>query len=89
MQRLRSCKSCKGPAIEADISTAGATLKYLPPYSPDLNPIENAFSKLKAHLHKTAARTLDTLWNAVRDGVQSISQTDYLGFFKHAGYAST
>ena len=47
------------------IETAGAELRFLPPYSPDFNPIENAFSKLKALLRKAAARTRDALWDAV------------------------
>lgn len=86
---MDNLSSHKSPAIAEAIATAGAHLRYLPPYSPDFNPIENAFSKLKAHLRKTATRTLDTLWNAVRDGIQSISQADCSGFFKHTGYAST
>ncbi len=86
---MDNLSSHKNLAIAEAIATAGAELRYLPPYSPDLNPIENAFSKLKAHLRKTAARTLVTLWNAVRDGIHSISQADCSGFFKHTGYAST
>ena len=53
--------SHKGAGVRAAIETAGAELLYLPPYSPDFNPIENAFSKLKAHLRKAAERTVDGL----------------------------
>jgi transposase len=57
--------SHKGKAIRHAIERAGAFLLYLPPYSPDLNPIEQVFAKLKAMLRKTAARSLDALWAAV------------------------
>jgi transposase len=57
--------SHKGPAVRAAIEAAGASLLYLPPYSPDFNPIENAFSKLKALLRKAAKRTVDGLWSAI------------------------
>jgi transposase len=62
-------------------------LRYLPPYSPDLNPIENAFSKLKAHLRKAAARTLEELVGAVGNALNTFSATDCGGFFSHARYA--
>ena len=55
----------KGKHIREMIEAAGATLLYLPPYSPDFNPIENAFAKLKALLRKAAARTIDGLWAAI------------------------
>ena len=63
-------------------------LRYLPPYSPDLNPIEPAFSKLKAHLRRMAARTLDQLIGAVGDALDTFSAADCYGFFRHAHYAS-
>lgn len=59
--------SHKSPKIKAAIEAVGASLRYLPAYSPDLNPIEMAFSKLKAHLRAAAARTFDTLWRAIGD----------------------
>ena len=59
--------SHKGQPVRAAIERAGATLLYLPPYSPDLNPIEQLFAKLKALLRKAATRSLDTLWAAVGD----------------------
>ena len=55
----------KGADVRRAVQAAGATLCYLPPYSPDFNPIENAFSKLKACLRKAAARTIDGLWDAI------------------------
>lgn len=57
--------SHKRPGIRSAIEVAGASLLYLPPYSPDFNPIENAFAKLKALLRKAAGRTVDGLWNAI------------------------
>jgi hypothetical protein len=55
--------------VRLAIEAAEATLCYLPPYSPDFNPIENAFSKLTAFLRKAAARSSDALWNAIRDAL--------------------
>jgi transposase len=62
---MDNLSSHKGPRVEQMIEEAGASLRYLPPYSPDFNPIENAFAKLKALLRKTAARTVETLWSAI------------------------
>ena len=55
--------------IRSAIQATGASLLYLPPYSPDFNPIENAFAKLKSALRKAAARTIDELWSAIRDAL--------------------
>jgi transposase len=63
-------------------------VRYLPPYSPDLNPIEMAFAKLKAHLRQQAARTLDELHSALATSLNSFSATHCRGFFRHAQYAS-
>ena len=68
------------------IEAAGAQLRYLPPYSPDLNPIEMAFSKLKAFLKKVAARTRDALWDAIADALPRVTPQDCANFFKAAGY---
>jgi hypothetical protein len=57
--------SHKGPSVLAAIEAAGTTLRYLPPYSPDFNPIENAFAKLKAMLRKAAQRSVEGLWGAI------------------------
>jgi transposase len=66
----------------------GGGLRYLPPYSPDLNPIEPAFAKLKAHLRRLAARTLEQLVTAVGDSLDTFSAADCRAFFRHAHYAS-
>lgn len=78
----------KPAAVREAIERCGATLRYLPPYSPDLNPIEMAYSKLKALLKKAAARSLDALWSAIADAIGKISRTDCLGYFGKAGYGS-
>lgn len=57
----------KSPKAEAAIKARGAWMLFLPPYSPDFNPIEMAFAKLKAHLRKRAIRTIDALWQAIGD----------------------
>ncbi len=76
----------KGAAVRQAIEAAGATLLYLPPYSPDFNPIENAFSKLKAFLRKAAARTIDDLWDTVRDALPIFTTQDCASYFTAAGY---
>ena len=63
-----------------------APLHYLPPYSPDLNPIENAFAKLKAHVRKSAARTLDALERAAANALRQFKPDECANFFAHAGY---
>ena len=70
------------------IVAAGAELRYLPPYSPDLNPIEQAFAKLKAHLRRIGARTIDALWKAIGDICALYSEQECWNYFKDAGYAS-
>jgi transposase len=72
--------SHKGPAVR------GALLLYLPPYSPDFNPIENAFSKLKALLRKAAERTVDALWDTISALIPVITATECANFFAAAGY---
>jgi transposase len=78
----------KPAAVRATIETRGAELRYLPPYSPDLNPIEMAYSKLKVLLKKAAARTLETLWEAIASAIRQITRQDCLGYFLAAGYGS-
>ena len=68
------------------IEAAGARLLYLPPYSPDFNPIENAFAKLKAILRKAAARTIDGLWEAIRDALPRFTPDECRNYFTAAGY---
>ena len=74
-----------GQAIEA----TGAILLYLPPYSPDLNPIEQFFAKLKAILRKAAARTIDTLYTALVTALTACHATECANYLANAGYAST
>lgn len=73
-------------AIQRAIEAVGAELRFLPPYSPDFNPIELAFAKIKALLKKAAARTLPDLRNAIRDAVDAITANDCRSFFTAAGY---
>lgn len=78
--------SHKGAGVRAEIEAAGAELLFLPPYSPDFNPIENAFSKLKALLRKAAARTRDHLWDAVAGAIEHFSADECANYFTAAGY---
>lgn len=59
---------------------------FLPPYSPDFNPIENAFAKLKALLRKAAARTIDQLWNVIGQSLDTFTPSECANYFTHAGY---
>ena len=68
------------------IEAAGAELRFLPPYSPDFNPIENAFAKLKARLRKAAERTVDGLWSAIGRIVSSFTPAECANYFTAAGY---
>jgi transposase len=68
------------------IAEAGAEVRYLPAYSPDLNPIERLFSKLKAHLRSAAARTVDALIEAMGDALRAVRPGDIWGWFAHSGY---
>jgi transposase len=75
--------------VDAAIKAAGATLRYLPSYSPDLNPIEPAFSKFKAHLRKAAERTIPRLLRRIGRVATSFSPQECKNFFRHAGYVRT
>jgi transposase len=86
---MDNLSSHKGPRVREMIEAAGATLLFLPPYSPDFNPIENAFSKLKAHLRKAAERTVDGLWNAIGRVIDLFTPAECRNFFKAAGYDAT
>ena len=72
--------------VREAIEAAGARLLYLPPYSPDLNPIEMAFSKLKALLRKAAERTVERLWDAVAEALKAFDPSECANFFTAAGY---
>ncbi len=78
--------SHKGPGVRTSIEAAGARLLYLPPYSPDFNPIENAFAKLKAMLRKAAERRLDGLWNAIGRIIDTFTPDECTNCFAAAGY---
>ncbi|HSA67633.1 MAG TPA: IS630 family transposase [Methyloceanibacter sp.] len=71
------------------IVAAGAELRYLPPYSPDLNPIEQAFAKLKAHLRKAQERSIDALWQRIGKLLELFHPSECANFFVNAGYART
>lgn len=86
MDNLPAHKSVR---ITQAVEDAGCKLVYLPPYSPDLNPIENMWSKVKASLRETAARTFDALVDAVREALHAISLNDCEGYFEHCGYGDT
>jgi transposase len=74
------------PEVRSAIEAAGANLLYLPPYSPDLNPIEMAFSKLKSLLRAKALRTMDELWKALGPLSDTFSQSECVNYLRHAGY---
>lgn len=76
----------KSAAARAVIEAAGAKLLFLPPYSPDLNPIENAFSKLKALLRKAAARSVEQLWKAIAQAIDTFTPSECANYFAAAGY---
>ena len=73
-------------AVREAVEATGAQLLFLPPYSPDFNPIENAFSKLKALLRKAAARTVDELWAAVASTIDTFIPSECTNYFAAAGY---
>ena len=75
----------KGPKIRALIEARGARLEYLPPYSPDWNPIEECWSKVKTALRAAKARTLDELVNALGDALRAVSPDDAAAWFAHCG----
>jgi transposase len=80
--------SHKSQAVRQAIRAAGAHLLFLPPYSPDLNPIEQAFSKLKHWMREAGARTRDTLWRAVGTILDRFTPEECANYFQNAGYAS-
>jgi transposase len=78
----------KVPGVREAIAAAGAILLYLPPYSPDFNPIEQLFAKLKALLRKAAERSVDALWNRIAALLCAFSPEECANYFRNAGYAS-
>jgi transposase len=79
----------KGPRVEKLIKAAGAELRYLPPYSPDMNPIEKAYSKLKAYLRKIAERTIAGLMRALEALTDIFKQAECENYFTACGYDTT
>jgi transposase len=77
------------PKVRQLIEAAGATLLYLPPYSPDFNPIEMIWSKVKRLLRSIAARTVDALHEAFGQAMDAVTPHDIAGCFEHCGYAAT
>ena len=86
---MDNLSSHKGPRVRALIEAAGATVRFLPPYSPDFNPIEKAFSKLKAMLRKAAERTVDALWNAIGRLIDLFTPAECDNDFAACGYDAT
>ena len=84
---LDNLSAHKSPGIRHAIEAAGATLRYLPQYSPDLNPIEMFFSQLKAYLRKLAQRTIPRLCRAIGSFVPQLSARQAANYFGQAGYA--
>ena len=80
--------SHKGPAIRKAIRTAGAHLLFLPPYSPDLNPIEQVFAKLKTLLRKAEERSIETVWRRIGALLDHFTADECANYIRHAGYAS-
>jgi len=78
----------KPPRVRELIESAGATLVYLPPYSPDFNPIEMIWSKVKRLLRSAAARTVEALHDAFGAAMDAVTAGDVLGCFRHCGYAT-
>ena len=83
---LDNLSSHKVAGVREAIEARGAGLLYLPPYSPDLNPIEQAFAKFKAHLRQAAARTIEALWNAIAQALRTFSSDECANYLANAGY---
>lgn len=86
---LDNLGSHKGRAVRQAIRRVGAKLVFLPPYSPDLNPIEQMFAKLKTLLRKMEARTVEATWRGIGGLLDQFTPTECANFFSNAGYAST
>ena len=86
---LDNLSSHKSAAVRAAIERVGATLRFLPPYSPDLNPIEQVFAKLKALLRHAAERTVEATWRRIGTLLDHFGPDECRHYFTHAGYAST
>ena len=80
--------SHKGEAVRAAIRSVGARLLFLPPYSPDLNPIEQVFAKLKHLLRKAKERTIETTWRRIGSLLHAFTPAECSNYFRNAGYGS-
>jgi transposase len=85
---MDNLSSHKGPQVGKLIAATGAELVSLRPYSPDLNPVELPFSKIKQGLRSPAARTVTDLWHGVQPTLDRVTPTDAAGYFRHCGYAT-
>lgn len=85
---MDNLSSHKRAGVRQAIETAGARLAYLPPYSPDLNPIELAFAKLKALLRRAATRTVDQLEETIGRMLKQFPLTECAAYFRHCGYSA-
>jgi transposase len=83
---LDNLSSHKGGRVKEIVEQRGCELMYLPPYSPDLNPIEQAFSKVKGLMRKAEARTREALIEAMGRALDAVTSGDAQGFFSHCGY---
>lgn len=83
---LDNLSSHKNDAAREAIERAGAEMLFLPPYSPDLNPIEQVFAKLKHLLRKAAARTVDTLWNEIGRLLRCFTPDECANYIRNSGY---
>jgi len=86
---MDNLSSHKGAAVRAAIRAVGARLLFLPKYSPDLNPIEQMFAKLKHLLRKAAERTVEATWRKIGELLQQFTPEECINYFTNAGYAST
>ena len=86
---MDNLSSHKGPRVRELLRARGCELAYLPAYSPDLNPIEQAFAKLKALLRKAGARTREALLEAMGRALDAVTADDARGFFEHRGYRAS
>lgn len=84
---MDNLSSHKVKGVREAIEAVGATILFLPSYSPDLNPIEQVFSKLKALLRKTAARTVEALWDAIGKLLDNFSSQECLNYIRNSGYS--
>ena len=86
---MDNLSSHKVKGVVQTIESAKAKVLYLPPYSPDFNPIELAFSKFKHLIRSAKKRTIDTLWNTCGEVLDKFNESEFRNYFRHAGYRYT